>query len=140
MGATTAISQPDNYPFPIGHRMTAAEFDLLPPGPPYPELINNHLKMSPSPEYKHQDISISLASRMYLYVEDHNLGRILEAPMDVHFDESDVFQPDIIFISKARMHELLADGKRIIGAPDLVVEILSSNKKSDLGARSVNGS
>lgn len=112
--------------------MTAAEFDLLPVGPPYPELINSHLKMSPSPEYKHQDISISLASRMYLYVEDHNLGRILEAPMDVHFDENNVFQPDIIFISKDRMPELLADGKRIMGAPDLVVEILSSNKKSDL--------
>ncbi|MDO8365363.1 MAG: Uma2 family endonuclease [Saprospiraceae bacterium] len=132
MGATTALTPPDNYPFPIGQRMTATEFALLPAGPPYPELINNLLKMPPSPEFKHQDVSISLASRMFIHIEDHGLGILLEAPMDVHFDENNVLQPDIMFISKDRMPELLADGKRIKGAPDLVVEILSSNRKSDL--------
>jgi len=132
MGATTALPQPDKHPFPIGQRMTAAEFDLLPVGPPYPELINNLLIMPPSPEFQHQQVSISLASRMFIHVEDHDLGVLLEAPMDVHFDENNVFQPDIIFISKDRLPKLLADGKKIKGSPDLVVEILSSNKKSDL--------
>ncbi len=132
MGATKSLSRQDAYIFPIGKRMTAAEFELLPVGPPYPELIHNHLKMPPSPEFKHQQISISLASRMFIYAEDHDLGMVLEAPIDVHFDEGNVFQPDIIFIQKERIPMLLADGKKVKGAPDLVVEILSSNKKSDL--------
>jgi len=132
MGATTALPEPNNYPFPIGQRMTAKEFALLPVGPPYPELINNQVIMPSSPEFKHQDVSISLASRMFIHVEDHDLGILLEAPMDVHFDENNVFQPDIIFISKDRLPELLSDGKKIKGAPDLVVKILSTNKKSDL--------
>ncbi len=132
MGANTALAEVDNYPFPIGQKMTATEFALLPMGPPYPELINNHLTMPPSPEFKHQEISISLASRMFIHTEDNDLGVVLEAPMDVHFDEGNIFQPDIIFISKDRLPTLLADGKKIKGAPDLVVEILSSNKKSDL--------
>ncbi|MFN0176655.1 MAG: Uma2 family endonuclease [Saprospiraceae bacterium] len=132
MGATSVLPNPDQYPFPVGQRMTAAEFDLLPVGPPYPELINNQVIMPPSPEFSHQEVSISLASRMFFHVENNDLGVLLAAPMDVQFDDGNVFQPDIIFISKDRLSELLSDGKKIKGAPDLVVEILSSNKKSDL--------
>lgn len=132
MGATTAIPQPDNYPFPIGQRMTAKEFALLPLGPPYPELINNHLIMPPSPEFSHQEVSMELSSAMHIYSKENQLGIVVTAPMDVQFDEGNVFQPDIIFISKSRLPALLADGKKITGAPDLVIEILSSNKKSDL--------
>jgi Uma2 family endonuclease len=132
MGANTALAEVDNYPFPIGQRMTAAEFALLPVGPPYPELINNLLTMPPSPEFSHQEVSMELSSEMYRYAKINQLGVVVTAPMDVHFDEGNIFQPDIIFISKDRLPTLLADGKKIKGAPDLVVEILSSNKKSDL--------
>lgn len=132
MGATTALPQPNTQSFPVGHRMTAAEFALLPVGPPYPELINNILVMPPSPEFTHQEISMELSTEMHLHSKRNQLGVVVAAPMDVHFDEGNVFQPDIIFISKSRLPDILADGKKIKGAPDLVVEILSSNKKSDL--------
>jgi len=132
MGATPVLPQPDQYPFPVGQRMTAAEFALLPAGPPYPELINSLLKMPPSPEFSHQEISMELSSEIHLYSKKNELGIVVTAPMDVHFDENNVFQPDIIFISKERLPKLLSDGKKIKGAPDLVAEILSSNKKSAL--------
>jgi len=51
--------------------------------------------------------------------------------MDIHFDEGNVYQPDLIYISNDRISEIVAD--RIEGAPDLVVEILSpSNAYYDL--------
>jgi Uma2 family endonuclease len=111
-------------------RYTAQEFEDLPMGPPWYELINNRLVMEPSPEIPHQRSSLSLVARLFNFVEEQALGLVLEAPMDVELDEGNVFQPDILFISNDRLH-IIQDGRKIKGAPDLVVEILSSNKKYD---------
>ena len=43
--------------------------------------------------------------------------------IDVYFEETETYQPDIIFISKDRLH--IIERERIKGAPDLVIEILS---------------
>ena len=111
-------------------RYTARDFEQMPAGPPYFELVNNHLVLEPSPELPHQNSSIRLASRMFNFVEDNGLGLVLEAPMDVELDDDNVFQPDILFISNARL-DIIKKGRKIKGAPDLVVEILSTNKKYD---------
>lgn len=102
----------------------------MPIGPPYFELINNHLVEEPSPGIPHQRSSLSLVKRLDDFVETHALGLVLEAPMDVELDADNVFQPDILFISNARLG-IIQDGRKIKGAPDLVVEILSTNKKYD---------
>lgn len=99
-------------------------------GPPWYELINNRLVMEPSPEIPHQRTSLSLVKRIDDFVEQHALGLVLEAPMDVELDESNVFQPDILFISNERLG-IIQEGRKIKGVPDLVIEILSSNKKYD---------
>lgn len=114
----------------VEKRYTAQDFEKMPVGPPYYELINNRLVMEASPELPHQRASISLASRLFTFVEDHELGLLLEAPMDVELDEDNVFQPDILFISNERF-DIIKEGRKIKGAPDLVIEILSSNKKYD---------
>jgi len=129
MGVQTASEQ-ETFVVKVDKRYTARDFENLPPGPPYYELINNRLVMAPSPEIPHQRTSISLASKIFNFVEEHNLGLVLEAPMDVELDEDNVFQPDILFISNERLG-IIEDGRKIKGAPDLVVEILSSNKKYD---------
>ena len=52
--------------------------------------------------------------------------------MDVIFMQNDTIQPDILFLSNERLH-LIGD-KKIDGAPDLVVEILSpSNNAKEMG-------
>ena len=75
-------------------RYTARDFENMPIGPPYYELINNRLVEEPSPEIPHQRSSICLASKMFGFVEDNKLGLVLEAPMDVELDDDNVFQPD----------------------------------------------
>jgi Uma2 family endonuclease len=129
MGVQTTSEQ-ETFVVRVDKHYTARDFENLPPGPPYYELINNRLVMAPSPEIPHQRTSISLASKIFNFVEQHNLGLVLEAPMDVELDDDNVFQPDILFISNERLG-IIHDGRKIKGAPDLVVEIISSNKKYD---------
>lgn len=87
------------------------------------QLINNHIYMSPSPTDHHQRISISLSAQLFNYVNSNNLGEVRAAPYDVHLNQSNVFQPDIVFIARENMHRIKANG--LHGAPDLVIEILS---------------
>ncbi|HWR90187.1 MAG TPA: Uma2 family endonuclease, partial [Dissulfurispiraceae bacterium] len=48
---------------------------------------------------------------------------VLSAPIDVYLSETNTLQPDIIFIAKERL--FIIGEKKIEGAPDLVIEILS---------------
>lgn len=127
---TPTTSEEETFAVRANKRYTARDFENLPPGPPYYELINNSLVMEPSPEISHQRASLSLVKKMDDFVEKHHLGLVLEAPMDVELDDDNVFQPDILFISNARLG-IIQDDRKIKGAPDLVVEILLSNKKCD---------
>ncbi len=87
------------------------------------ELIEGELLMVPSPSFEHQDISVRLEFALYEFVRKHDLGTVLDAPLDVILDDENVVQPDIIFISKARSQIIHQEAIR--GAPDLVIEILS---------------
>jgi Uma2 family endonuclease len=57
------------------------------------------------------------------HVDDNKLGIVLYAPIDVILEPTSILQPDLLFVSQARRN-ILTD-KGIVGAPDLVVEILS---------------
>ncbi len=90
-------------------------------------------KMSPDPSRIHQEISVHLSSKLFNYLEAGPC-KVYTAPFDVRFPDKsvadkDIFtvlQPDICVICD--MSKL--DDKGCIGAPDIVIEILSpgSNK------------
>jgi Uma2 family endonuclease len=91
------------------------------------ELIEGELYMVPAPNFQHQTISRDLGVALWTFVKENNLGIILYAPFDVVLSETEVVQPDIIFVSKERMG--LVTEKNLGGAPDLAIEILSSSTK-----------
>jgi len=101
---------------------TYADYALLPEGAPY-QLIGGKLVMTPAPNTYHQIISIRLELKFANFVNEKNLGLVLDAPIDVYFGEKETYQPDIIFIAQDRFHVI--EPARINGAPDMVVEILS---------------
>ena len=114
--------------------MTVKEFNELPEGPPYFQLIDGDLYMSPSPRRYHQQISMFLSGVLYPFIEEHDLGELYAAPSDVVFADKTVLNPDLYFVSRERAHILTEQGAH--GAPDLVIEILSpSTAKLDVGRK-----
>jgi len=121
-------------PSATAYRMTSAEFFQLPAGPPYFQLIDGDLYMSPSPRRYHQQLSMRLSLLLGGFIEDHNLGELYAAPSDVALANDIVLEPDLYFVSHERAGILTDQGAT--GAPDLVIEILSpSTAKMDLGRK-----
>ena len=79
--------------------------------------------MSPSPKEIHQYILGRLFLRLGTFIYGRNLGRVYCSPFDVVLSDTDVVQPDLLFVSKSR--ESIITEENVRGAPDLVVEILS---------------
>jgi len=88
------------------------------------ELIDGEHYVTAAPNLKHQTAALNLAGDLRNFVRPRDLGRVWAAPTDVVLSEFDVVQPDVLFVSKARLH-LAAEGENLQGAPDLVVEVLS---------------
>jgi len=101
---------------------TYKDYEKLPEGTPY-QLIGGELVMTPSPVPLHQDVSGMLFYKLKQFLAGKNIGKAYNAPLDVYFSDTDTYQPDIIFISKDRLH--IIGEKKIEGAPDLIIEILS---------------
>jgi len=102
------------------------------------ELIKGKIfkKAAASPKRIHQRISAKLLTRLYVFLEGKPC-QVYDAPFDVRFPKAskeddqilDVVQPDICVICDPEK----LDDRGCIGAPDLIIEILSpSNSKTEL--------
>ena len=110
-------------------KYTYEDYLNTPEGERY-ELIDGELILVASPNEEHQFASVKLVSLMYPYADERDLGWVFHAPFDIVFSDTEVVQPDVMFISKER--ENIRTGANVQGAPDLVVEILSpSSLKRD---------
>jgi Uma2 family endonuclease len=103
--------------------VTVEDYRNLPETGPRYQLIEGDLHMAPAPNRYHQEISRNLELILGTYLKLNPMGKLYHAPFDVVLGEFDVFQPDILYVSKDRYSILTETGAE--GAPDLVVEILS---------------
>jgi Uma2 family endonuclease len=87
------------------------------------EIINGKASMSPAPELFHQRWAGKLYQAIQRHTEARKLGEVFFAPVDVVLDDKNIVQPDLVFVSTANAH--LLERRGIMGAPDLVVEIIS---------------
>ena len=106
----------------VKDKLTYADYMKTPDDERY-ELLNGELIMSPSPKEIHQYISGNLHLVLGAFVRERSLGRGYFSPFDVVLSDTDVVQPDLLFVSNERADIITPDN--IQGAPDLVVEILS---------------
>lgn len=113
---------------------TAMEvFEMLPEGT-LCQVIDNIIYMSPAPTFEHQEIVAEIHFQILGFVKKENLGKCVQAPLDVFLDDNNAFQPDIVFISNPNL-TIVKEGK-VRGAPDMVVEVLSQGTKDkDLGKK-----
>ena len=99
------------------------------------ELLDGDLIMVPAPNLKHQRVNAEIYAQLRQFIKDRALGTLLYAPCDVVLSDTDIVQPDLLFVSREREH-LLSDGEKVRGAPDLAVEILSpSSADKDQGVK-----
>ena len=89
------------------------------------ELLDGEHYVSSAPSRKHQAASRRLCTRFDNFLERTGLGEVFPAPFEVKLSEHDVVQPDLLFISSERASILTE--VNVLGAPDLVVEILSDS-------------
>ena len=99
------------------------------------ELIKGKIfKMSPAPSGKHQTISFNIAGELYNFLKGKTC-KAYPAPFDVRLvrdEKSDkkvntVIQPDICVVCDLSK---VADERSCLGAPDLIIEILSPGNNS----------
>jgi Uma2 family endonuclease len=83
--------------------------------------------MAPSPQEPHQRASGNLFVKLVEHVKRARLGRAYEAPFDVILSPHDTVQPDVLFISTARL--AIVTTKNVRGAPDWVAEIVSDESR-----------
>lgn len=109
---------------------TALElFKILPEGTRC-QLINDHIIMSPSPKWTHQDIVRILLTSITKHLDINPLGKVL-SDVDIYINETNVYRPDVFFVSNEQS-DILGDDGYVHGAPDLVIEVLSkSTEKYD---------
>ncbi len=106
------------------------------------ELIKGFIyKMSPAPSSGHQSVSLKLTLKIGNYFENKSC-RVFAAPFDVRLPDAKkqkndeevftVIQPDICVVCDAEK----IDDRGCIGAPDLVIEILSpGNTQKEMGVK-----
>ncbi|MEZ4935458.1 MAG: Uma2 family endonuclease [Saprospiraceae bacterium] len=91
------------------------------------ELINGLLVRKQSPTLDHQNIADNILIAMKIYARKKKLGKAYSAPLDTVLDDGNSYHPDVLFVSKERYHILDEKERVVMGAPDLVVEVLSKS-------------
>src|SRR5438445_9778985 len=86
------------------------------------ELIDGELIVTAAPATRHQRIVAKLMIRLGTYAEADG-GEVLPAPYDVYLSETNVVEPDLIFVGPQSQTKI--EKQCIRSAPDLVVEISS---------------
>jgi Uma2 family endonuclease len=107
---------------PARVKLTYDDFLLFPVDGKRHELIDGEHYVTPSPNLKHQVISGNLHFMVRAWLQNHPVGRIFYAPLDIVFTNFDVVEPDLFYMSHQRAGEIL-NARHVTGAPEIVVEI-----------------
>ena len=110
--------------------MTLAEFLELPRMEQRCELIDGVVYMAAFPIPDHQFLAMVLSGNMFQQIMETGLGIVYQVAGVVVSDDS-ALGPDIVVVRTERVGII---GPTVIdgGAPDIVVEVLSSNRHADL--------
>lgn len=105
------------------------EYFALPEGPPDYEFEEGSLIEMPRPNPRHQAILRELIAEITLFLRSTPIG-LLWPEIDVQLTRSRVVVPDLVFLASANRERLRQVEGRIVGAPDLLVEIVSPSSAS----------
>jgi len=113
---------------PSPRRWTYADYCRIPADRKRHQIVDGRHFVSPAPSLRHQEVALRLAMELVRAVEDRRRGRVFVAPVDVHLAPGTIVQPDLVVLSNRRTSRI--GTKKITGAPDLLVEILSPSHRT----------
>jgi Uma2 family endonuclease len=108
--------------------MTVEDLEAMPEDGNRYEVIEGELFVSRAPSLPHQILSGNIFGNFWQYLRTNVIGRVVATPGLV-FDEYCGVIPDIVFFAHVRADEIISDG-RLIAAPDIAIEILSSGREN----------
>jgi Uma2 family endonuclease len=111
----------EGEPTLISENVTAEEYFAMPETMQPHNLIEGRLYVSPSPFWKHQEVTFEITAVLRAFARTTG-GRAFVSPMDCKLPDGSVLQPDTGYISAERKQIVR---NHVMGAPDLVVEVLS---------------
>jgi len=92
------------------------------------EIIDGELFVTRAPHWEHQDIAGAIYAELRTWSRQSGLGQAAFAP-GIIFSESDAVIPDVVWVSNERLAQFLDSSGHLIGAPELIVEVLSNSEK-----------
>ncbi|MDQ2937841.1 MAG: Uma2 family endonuclease [Acidobacteriota bacterium] len=116
--------------------LTVADLEACPDDGNRYELVEGELFVSRAPGIPHQRVLHNLQIELAAYLKTNPVGIIVPGTGAV-FSDYDAVIPDLVFVRNERWQDVTS-GDKIIRAPDLVVEIISSgteNRRRDLSVK-----
>lgn len=111
------------YPRPI----TFNEWLEISGSKDFDELIDGTVVEKPMVQLEHEKLNLWLFQVLGTFVDEKRLGTILGSRSPVFINEFRGRMPDFFFVRKSR--EEILTRKATLGAPDLVIEIVSPNDR-----------
>ncbi len=109
---------------------TYADYARLPDDGRRYEILEGRMVMAPAPSIQHQVIALAIYRFLFDHIEAADHGRVFAAPCDVELVpaasgmRATVVQPDVLVVLNGSKTAVI-DPARIIGRPDLVIEVTS---------------
>ena len=119
----TLVLPADWVPGPRQGSWTYEAYTSLPDDGNRYEIVQGVLMMTPAPEPAHQGIGGKIYRYLCREILDTGRGLVFTAPIDVVLSERLTVQPDVLVLLKEHLDRL--QKKRIVGTPDLAVEVIS---------------
>jgi len=121
----------------LAPRWTVSDLELMPDNGTRYEIIDGELFMSRQPHWHHQETCVKIATPLNEWSTQTGLGHVSFAP-GIIFSDEDAVAPDVVWISRERFESRMDEAGHLIGAPELVVEVLSPgllNERRDREAK-----
>lgn len=115
------------------HKLTYEDYVLFPDDGRRHEVIDGEEYVNPAPNTRHQRVAGLIYYRIREHLERHGGGEVFSAPCDVLLSDTDVVQPDLIFVSDRDAGVITENN--VQGPPTLVIEIVSDPRLDRLTKR-----
>ncbi len=109
-------------------KLTYEDYETFPDDGNRYEIIDGEVYVTVAPVEAHQWAVGEVQAILRGHVQEHHLGRVYPAPFAIIFGPRDVYEPDVLYISRERLDIIDIHG-RIRGAPDLCIEVASESPR-----------